>query len=94
MNWILRNWLIAAAWLVALSLLGSYLSASGDHPVGAMVLALGWGAVVVAALVDGGSRALGRTSFLGRGRGMGRALAVIQIGLALALLWNLVGILI
>ena len=89
MEWIVRNWLIVAAALLLLTAGGSLLEGAGLAGSGALLLTVGWWAAAVLALVDGVRRALGGPSFLGTGRGANRALAVVQIALALLLIRNL-----
>ncbi len=88
MNWVLRNWLILAAYLAALSVLGSYLQGTESRAAVALLL-VGWGAAIGLALVDGVRRVLGKPSVLGAERGRGRLLAIVQILLAMALLGRL-----
>lgn len=90
MNWVVRNWLIAAAAVAALTALGSFLEAGGLHAASALLLLIGWGAVGILALIDGVLRALGQPALLGPSRGFGRVLALAQILLAILLLLGLV----
>ena len=89
MDWVVRNWLILAVCLAALSTLASFLGEIGLRALGGTVLTLGWGAVASLAIVDGLRRLLGRPSLLGAERGLGRLLAAIQILLGTLILLNL-----
>lgn len=90
MSWVLRNWIVLAVLLVALSLLGSYLQTNGDLVAAALLFggaAIGAGLLAV---VDGIQRVLGRSAFLGRGRGIGRLAAGFQVVLGLGVLASVV----
>ena len=91
MNWVIRNWILVAGSLAALSALGSLLEVQGFHDGSALLLWVGWVAAGVLALVDGFLRAIGRSSLLGTGQGLGRALALLQLLLAILLLGSLLG---
>ncbi len=84
-NWVLRNWLIVAASLVALTVLSSLLAGKNLY-AGALLLEVGLGIAAAVAVVDGVSRVLGRPSLLGAEQGAGRLLALAQILLGLLLL--------
>ncbi|GEM_PF-4397573 len=89
MNWVVRNWLILAVLLAALTTLVSLLELGGLWGASTVLSALGWTAIALLALADGILRALGYSSLLGVGRGFGRILAVVQIFLALFILAGL-----
>jgi membrane protease YdiL (CAAX protease family) len=73
---------------------GSGRPPSGQRGPGAIVLSGGVGIIAIWAVWDGIRRALGRSTYLGTGRGLDRLFGLIQvllsIGLALALLPNTV----
>ncbi|MGI5837666.1 MAG: hypothetical protein ACOX87_14405 [Chloroflexota bacterium] len=87
MNWIIRNWLILAAVLAAMTALGSILDVADTA---GLIIAAGWAVVGALALVDGVRRVIGQPSLLGPGNGFGRVLAIVQILLALILLAGLI----
>ncbi len=89
MNWVARNWLILAAYLLALTLLAGFLEGTGFGRIGLAVLVVGWWAAAAVALADGVCRILGRPCLLGPGRGFNRLLAAIQVILATLLLASL-----
>ncbi len=89
MNWVLRNWLVAAASLAILTALGSSLEGRGFHAAGRLLLEMGWGIAGAIAVLDGIRRVFGRPSLLGAERGASRLLALAQIILGLVLLSQL-----
>jgi hypothetical protein len=64
----------------------------GQPGPGSVVLSGGMGLIAIWAVIDGARRALGRSTFLGTGRGLDRLLGAGQValslGLAIALLPN------
>ncbi len=71
--------------------------ATGDVPLSALLLSGGIGLIALWALGDGIWRAAGKSTYLGTGRGVDRAAAVLQIlasvGAAIALLPKAVALL-
>ena len=70
---------------------------SGDAATAALVLSGGVGLIALWAVLDGLRRALGRSTYLGTGRGIDRLIGLVQIGasasLAFALFPNAVALL-
>jgi hypothetical protein len=71
--------------------------AYGQPGPDALVLSGGVGLIALWAVVDGGRRALGHSTYLGTGRGLDRLFGagqvLMSIGMAIALLPNAVGLL-
>ncbi|MGE5617735.1 MAG: hypothetical protein ACM3US_00585 [Sphingomonadaceae bacterium] len=92
MDWVVRNWLIVAGVLLTLTALAGIAEGGAFHPVVAALLTVGWWGVAILALGDGLCRLVGRSCFLGSGRGLNRLLAVAQVFLSLLLLANLLSV--
>ena len=80
-----RNWVIVAVWLLIVTGVAELLSSASPAAGGAIRSAALVGAAALA-IFDAIRRALGLPSFLGSGRGWARLLALVQLGLGLALL--------
>ena len=89
MTWVLRNMLIVSGAMVVLAGVAHYYSGRSDPTIG-LVLAAGLLGLALLAVVDGARRALGKSSVLGRGRGLGRVLGGVQFLLGLGMLAGVV----
>ena len=58
---------------------------SGDAATAALVLSGGVGLIALWAVLDGLRRALGRSTYLGTGRGIDRLIGLVQIGASASL---------
>jgi hypothetical protein len=85
-NSVVRDWIILVVVILILTGAGALLSAFVSPGAGALVTAVGWGLLGVFGIFDGIRRVLGRSSFLGQGRGLSRWLGGVQVLLSFALL--------
>ncbi len=85
------------AFVVVLAAALAVRATSGDAGLAALVLSGGVGIIALWAVLDGLRRVLGRSTFLGTGRGIDRLIGLVQIGasasLAFALFPNAVALL-
>ncbi len=81
-SWTFRNWLLAVAVLGSLLALSALVGGRDGSLIQSVALA---GAAGLA-LIDGLLRAAGHHALLGQGRGLGRLVAVLQVGVAVAVL--------